>query len=176
MSEVKTIVEFKEIEKSTYLDRFTQAGLIEDRKNIEEITEKFLNTLHNQSRKGTLHAVGGTITKRLPRPDIDIVMTLDVRNGDPIRAGHEDILSFELRQFELFKSIVNEMLKNTRFKKIKSILPSLDDNYGHLGMMKNNGIIEISTETIPVQIIINPTGKSPISNPKSPAILLTKAE
>lgn len=69
MSELTTTTEPAEAEKSTYLDRFVQAGLIADKENIETLVGKFLEILRNQSRRGTLHAVGGSINKPLPRPE-----------------------------------------------------------------------------------------------------------
>lgn len=104
-----------------------------------------------------------------------MVMTLEAQDGDPVKTTEENPLLFELRQFELFKSIVRVMVNGTKFSVSKEIPPSLDDDYGHMGMMKNNGIIEVNTGSIPVEIIVNPSGETPISTSGSPVILLAKA-
>lgn len=106
-----------EIQQSTQKEDFLAKLPLVDKENIEAVNQLFQQTLKVQRRAGTLLLVGGILTKLLPRPDIDLLMGLESKEGAPKRQDYLNELYYALADFKLFQKFVIEMLsKDEQFR------------------------------------------------------------
>lgn len=106
-----------QMEKEEYLAKLPSF----DQVNVRRITELFGELLREEARGGYLLAVGGTLTKPLPRPDIDLVAILQDKPSDPKQDDYEDGGDFTAANFKILENLVNRLVKKNPSFQISQI-------------------------------------------------------
>lgn len=168
-----TELETPEQTAQAYLDRFSQANQPELRTEIETLASRFKVALVDQQIKGTLHVVGGTINKRLPRKDIDVIATLEPRPTDPVRQVGEDEMSYLARYFDFFRDQVQRITLGSPFRIVGETPPFEDHEFEGSGIPAHDGSISVSGGTGTVIEFISNPGREfvPRSGEPTPVLL-----
>ena len=127
-------------DKAEYLAKLPDV----DRQNVERITELFSQVMAEKGRSGLLLAVGGTITKPLPRKDIDLAIAFERKPGDPAREGSPTVPAFSTAEFRIFQDIINTILeKDPNVGVTKIIEPFMDNHFRDPKILAHDGDVVI---------------------------------
>lgn len=126
--------------KADYLSKLPEV----DRQNIERLTELFIQVMTEKGRVGLLLAVGGTLTKPLPRKDIDLAIAFKQEPADPNIKDYPDILSFSTAEYRVFRDIINTMLKlDPSYQITKTIEPFMDHEFQNPNILAHDGDVVV---------------------------------
>ena len=136
-----------------YLARMTK----EDRQNLQMLGSAFAQVLHEQQRNGALIVVGGTLTKQLPRKDIDLIVILEGERDDS-KVGEKSGYDLAMEQFGTLENLLREITTKTRSLAVERTQPpSIDEEYQNPNILKSDGsIILKSGNGTPIEIIRSP--------------------
>lgn len=157
----KEVLQPLQIDKETYLSRLPDA----DRENLRMISQLFEEEMRSRGTKGVLLAVGGTLTKPLPRKDIDLAIGLE-ETKDFRHDRFENDLQFIREQFNFMEQIMRAIAERVGFDVKETVEPSLDEEFQSPNILKHMGKITIGKEgSVPIDIVIEPIGSGPIKRP-----------
>lgn len=137
-------------ESSLQTDREKYLGRVfpVDRDNLQTLNKLFKEIMRDKRGEGNLFVVGGTITKPLPRKDIDIAVVFEPTSNDTIGETQSTPYRRALEDFKIFKDIIKEMIEKSGFK-IKRIIitePSFDEEFESESILKHDGSITVVPE------------------------------
>lgn len=141
-----------EANKEAYLSRLPQADQI----NLRKICEQFKKIMNEEGRKGALVAVGGTLDKLLPRKDIDLIIVLQPHPADT-QKGTSTEFDFAMKDFKIFRNIIEEMLKSDLSLQIQEVIePAIDEEFNSPSILKTGGSITITSRekgSMPIEFV-----------------------
>lgn len=127
-----------------YLSRLSKA----DQDNLRQLTAIFNETLAEQRLQGCLVAVGGTITKPLPRRDIDLLILLQKQPGDPDPKNFPTTYDYATADFQAFRKIIQSIAERDPKLEIAAVIePAIDEEFGNPDILKHNGSIIVIHKT-----------------------------
>lgn len=140
--------------KDEYLARLPDV----DRKNILRIGELFEKAMKEIGREGALLAVGGTLTKPLPRKDIDILVVLEPGSSDPEQSKEATLYRRALAEFRILRGVIRTITReDPRFTIKKTIRPEIDELYGTESILKHDGSITVQPKAgVPIEFMRSP--------------------
>lgn len=127
----------KEVSKEHYITRLSP----DDQKNLQTVESFFRKCIESEKKKGSLYAVGGSITKPPPRPDIDLVIRFD--ENDSTQQGETHIQRAERSHAKLKAFLEDFVAKNPDFQidEEKSVQPAIDEEFGSPNILKHEGSV-----------------------------------
>lgn len=168
-----------EISKEDYLSRLPSV----DQANVQTIIGLFQETAEETQVKGSLLAVGGILTKPLPRPDIDLLVILQENSSGVGMQMYSDYYQLSLADFKIFADFVQKMLKKDQgkpFRITRTNEPAIDEEFDTPNILKHDGSIIISNKSggVPLELIRSGSRssyQSVISKGKRPFAVLTES-
>ena len=130
------------IEKDSYLSRLGEL----DRKNLERVTQLFEEVIRESGENAALLAVGGSLIKPMPRPDIDLIVVFDENPSAPKKEDFQNNHLFSLEDFKILQQVVEGIVnKDPEFELINSHEPEIDWEYGNPNILRHDGSILLSS-------------------------------
>lgn len=129
------------IDREEYLKRLTTI----DRGNLQTVGRLFSESATKKERTGTLFVVGGSITKPLPRKDIDIAVVFEKTPNDfsyksgftPYRRALED--------FSVFRQVFEQLIIADPNFEIRTVIePLIDEEFESESILKHDGSITLA--------------------------------
>lgn len=135
-----------QIEKERYLNRLSEV----DRKNLIRLEELFKETMREKNQRGALLVVGGSLTKPIPRKDIDLLFILENPQLDKLPL-YKDFLA----DFRVIQDMVKTMIKkDPNFRIQETIKPAIDEEFGMESLLKHDGSITLKADKgVPIEFI-----------------------
>lgn len=118
-----------------------------DKMNLERIIQLFEKTLQELNREGALVAVGGTLTKTFPRPDIDLIVILGKNPSDLKEENFTNAYLFALQDFQTLEGIIQNMVaKDNKFQIRDTYEPKIDPEFDSPAILSHEGRIVVTTQ------------------------------
>lgn len=141
-----------EVQKEAYLSRLP----LNDQINLQNIGQGFRKVLEEERRHGVIAAVGGSINKPLPRKDIDLLIVLQPHIDDA-QKGTSTELDFAIRDFQIFKHIVEKVCTQNPSLQIQEIIePTMDEEFNSPSILKTDGSITVANknnDSMPIELV-----------------------
>lgn len=135
--------------KEEYLENLP----LQDRENLLKVAGIFKEHLRQEGKEGYLIAVGGTLTKQLPRPDIDIVVMIQDPSKKLVRGNFTDFYQYMKANFTQLKEFINQVTdRDTDFEVIQIYDPEIDD-LDSPGILRHDGSITITNKQHPGMLL-----------------------
>ena len=145
-----------QLETEQYLSRLSPI----DRNRLLRISDLFGKVMTETKRNGTLIAIGGTLTKPLPRNDIDLLIVLSGDPSDPQKKDFPNVYAYSLADFEIFKDLVSKMVKKDPTFQIREVHgPLIDIEFDSPNILSHEGAILIASsdkESTPIEFLRDP--------------------
>lgn len=127
--------------KTEYLARLSEV----DRQNIEKIVELFPQVMSEQGRAGSLLAVGGTISKPLPRKDIDLIILMQKNPDGPKKDDYPDYYQYFVAKFRIFQKVLEGIVAKAPSLQITAVLdPQIDGVFQSPGILHFDGSVKMT--------------------------------
>lgn len=134
-----------EINKETYLNRLDQV----DRENLLRLAGLFSAGMQRRGVKGALVAIGGTLTKVLPRKDIDTVLVFE---RTPVSRASE--YEVALSDLHVIENLCQDLTSSSDFKITQTIEPVIDEEFGSPNLLRHDGSVTLKPpKGLPIEVI-----------------------
>ena len=125
-----------ELDRDSYLNRLSK----KDSDNILRLSGLIQEYLNRNGLNGILFAVGGSLTKELPRKDIDLALVLEENQSFPRRSDYPDEMSYASADFIKFlETIKNAIRGQTNFSINEVVEPAIDEEFESPNILKTFG-------------------------------------
>ena len=119
-----------------------------DRSNLQRIIELFGQVTQELGRSASLIAVGGTLTKPLPRKDIDLLVIFDKSDSDPKKQDYPDYHQFAVADFQILNGLISGIVAADPSFTIKEIIePAIDEEFQNPSILKHDGSISLKSQS-----------------------------
>ncbi len=100
--------------------------------------------------------VGGSVTKPLPRKDIDIILYREVHESDE----SVNVMERTQRSFDELKGFIDSFIDNTQnqYQRVRSLPPAYDEEFDNPNILKFDGSVIVARQDKGDNSIESPLG------------------
>jgi len=146
MEAVETPIKHEPQKLAAYLDKLPESI----RPTIEALRDTFPRVLSDLNRRGALVAVGGAVDKSWPRKDIDFIVAVEEKEGDPKRADFPDRLAYATEDFKITERIVRSLFEGKDEMRFESLPPQMDYEFENPNILGFDGSVTVRSDDLPV--------------------------
>lgn len=164
------------LDKEQYLARLPDI----DQSNLRSLIQIFEEVCQETQRGMSLVAVGGTISKPMPRHDIDLLIIFQKLPSDLDSRQYSNYFEFYKVRFKTLEDFIRgAVTKDSKFQVTDIIYPALDEEYQSPSILKHGGSMTLINQDggMPLEFIHMTDLGSPqevMANEKRPFVILTQ--